>query len=126
MALLSIQWFIIGFSLCFAPSTRGFVGSPTTYLMLANVPWTSGLPSAPTIPGVLFVAFQGLFASITPLLCTGAFAERLRFEAFLTFITLWSITVYYPLCHWLWGGGWPDSVLKLIFKLSNHLVAFFA
>ena len=54
---------------------------------------------------MLFAAFQGMFAAITPLLCTGAFAERLKFEAFVAFILAWSVLVYYPLCHWVWGGG---------------------
>ena len=106
LAGLSVLWFFVGFSLCFSPSNAGLLGSPTTYFLLTNVPWDAPLPAAPTIPGVLFAAFQGMFAAITPLLCTGAFAERLRFEAFLVFIILWSLAVYYPLCHWVWGGGW--------------------
>ena len=105
LALLSTLWFVVGYSLCFSPVDYGLYGSPWTHLLLANVDWRTPLPAAPTIPGVLFVAFQGMFACITPLLCTGAFAERLRFEAFLLFIVLWSVLVYYPVCHSIWGGG---------------------
>ena len=112
LAVLSVLWFLVGFSLCFAPSPdlgAGLWGGPT-YIFFRNVPWNAALPQAPTIPGVLFAAFQCMFASITPLLCTGAFAERLRFEAFLLFLILWSLFVYYPLCHWIWGGGWLSQL----------------
>ena len=106
LAVLSVLWFVVGFSLCFSPVDLGLVADASTHFFLARVDWRTPLPAAPTIPGVLFVAFQGMFASITPLLCTGAFAERLRFGPFLVFIVLWSFLVYYPLCHWVWGGGW--------------------
>ena len=104
LALLSVLWFLCGFSLCFSETDLGLVGG-LEHVGLAGI-GLSPLAAAPTIPGVLFVAFQGMFAAITPLLCTGAFAERLKFEAFLTFILVWSLLVYYPLCHWVWGGGW--------------------
>ena len=104
LALLSVLWFLCGFSLCFSETDLGLVGG-LEHVGLAGI-GLSPLAAAPTIPGVLFVAFQGMFAAITPLLCTGAFAERLKFEAFLTFILAWSLIVYYPLCHWVWGGGW--------------------
>jgi Amt family ammonium transporter len=110
LAVLSVLWFVIGFSLSFAPSAHGLVGSPWEFFFFSKVPWQAPLPGAPTIPGALFAAFQGMFAVITPLLCTGAFAERLRFEAFLVFIVLWSLVVYYPLCHLVWGGGWLGAV----------------
>ena len=105
LALLSVLWFLVGFSLCFSPTDHGLVGG-LEHVGLAGVGWKSPFAAAPTIPGVLFVAFQGMFAAITPLLCTGAFAERLKFEAFVAFILAWSVVVYYPLCHWVWGGGW--------------------
>lgn len=109
LAILTTLWFAVGFSLCFSPNpnrfTFGLYGS-LDYAFLANVGWATALPNAPTIPGVLFVAFQGMFAAVTPLLCTGAFAERLRFEAYVAFVILWSLLVYYPLCRHIWGGGW--------------------
>ena len=61
---------------------------------------------APTIPGVLFVKFQLMFAAITPLLLTGTIAERMKFSSFIIFISAWSMLIYYPLVHWVWGGGW--------------------
>ena len=104
LAILSLLWVVIGFSLCFAPTDLGLVGG-LDYLALDNVGWATSLPNAPTIPGVLFASFQNKFATITPLLCTGAFAERFKFEAYMLFLVLWSFLVYYPLCHWVWGGG---------------------
>ena len=58
------------------------------------------------IPGTVFATFQMMFAVITPLLITGAFSERVPFGSFCCFIILWSIVIYYPVCHWVWGGGW--------------------
>eukprot|EP00913_Durusdinium_trenchii_P030731 g28784.t1 len=95
MGVTSIFWFLFGFSLCFGESV-GFFGNPWTYMALR------GLSS---IPGLLFMAYQGMFAVITPALMTGAFADRFRFKPYLFFIVLWLLFVYCPWCHWLWGGG---------------------
>lgn len=100
LAVLSTLWFVVGFGLCFGAVDAGVYADWRSHLLLSGVPWRAPLPSAPTIPGVLFAAFQNMFAAITPLLVTGAFAERKRFESFLAFIVLWSLVVYYPLCHW--------------------------
>lgn len=108
LSILSILWFTVGFSLCFSTTDYGLYGS-LEHLLLIGIT-TSPFPAAPTIPGDLFVAFQGMFATITPLLCTGAFAERLKFEAFVAFAILWSLVVYYPLCHLIWGGGWLSQI----------------
>ncbi|KAF6243139.1 ammonia channel protein [Nitrosopumilus sp. b1] len=106
LALLSVMWFAFGFSLSFGPDTMGVVG---------NLDWTflRGIASdgpleqyAPTIPGMLFVKFQLMFAAITPLLLTGVIAERMKFSSFIIFIAAWSMLIYYPLVHWVWGGGW--------------------
>lgn len=108
-AILSLLFYCVGFTLCFGePTLGGIIGSPLEYPflgVLAADPWVS-VPEAPTIPGLLYATFQLNFAAITPLLITGAFAERMRFGAFVWFIILWSLLVYYPLCHWVWGGGW--------------------
>ena len=69
-------------------------------------PFDSALDYAPSIPGVTFATFQMMFAVITPLLITGAFAERVKFSGFVIFIVAWSFVVYFPLAHWVWGGGW--------------------
>ena len=106
LALLSVMWFAFGFSLAFGPSTEGVVGN-LDWVFLKGIPWDAPLEQyAPTIPGVLFVKFQLMFACITPLLLTGVIAERMRFGPFIIFIAVWSMLIYYPLVHWVWGGGW--------------------
>ena len=106
LALLSVMWFIFGFSLTFGPDTAGLVGN-LDWTFLKGVPFNDSLANyAPTIPGVLFAKFEMMFAVITPLLLTGAIAERMKFSAFIIFITVWSFLIYYPLVHWIWGGGW--------------------
>jgi Amt family ammonium transporter len=105
LAILSTLWFIIGFSLVFAPSQGGWIGG-LDWLFFANVPFDDSVDYAPTIPGVTFGSYQMMFAVITPLLITGAFAERLKWSSFFVFIIAWSILIYYPLAHWVWGRGW--------------------
>lgn len=105
LALLSVMWFVFGFSLTFGPDTAGLVGN-LDWTFLKGVPFDNSLKYAPTIPGVLYAKFEMMFAVITPLLLTGAVAERMKFSAFVLFITAWSFLIYYPLVHWIWGGGW--------------------
>jgi Amt family ammonium transporter len=111
MALLSVMWFTFGFSLSFAPGTSGLIGN-LQWAFLKGVPWDAPLTQyAPTIPGVLFVKFEMMFAVITPLLITGAIAERMKFSAFVLFIAAWSLLIYYPLVHWIWGvDGWLNKL----------------
>src|ERR687888_1352829 len=105
LAILSTLWFVVGFTLVFAPPHGGFIGG-FDWLFYNNVPFNESLDYAPTIPGVTFATFQMMFAVITPLLITGAFAERVKWSAFVIFILAWSIFIYYPLAHWVWGRGW--------------------
>jgi ammonium transporter, Amt family len=106
LALLSVLWFTFGFSLTFGPDTAGIAGN-LDWTFLKGVPFDDSLHKyAPTIPGVLFAKFEMMFAVITPLLLTGAIAERMKFSAYILFIASWSILIYYPLVHWIWGGGW--------------------
>ena len=105
LALLSVMWFVFGFSLSFGDSGNGFIGN-MDWVFLKGVPSDDSLDYAPTIPGVLFVKFQLMFACITPLLLTGTIAERMKFSSFIIFIAAWSTLIYYPLVHWVWGGGW--------------------
>lgn len=108
LALLSVMWFVFGFSLSFGEDSTGLglVGN-LDWVFLKGVPWDAPLEEyAPTIPGVLFVKFQLMFAAITPLLLTGTIAERMKFSSFIIFIAAWSMLIYYPLVHWVWGGGW--------------------
>lgn len=73
---------------------------------LKGVSQNEGLHYAPTVPGVSFVMFQMMFAVITPLILTGAVAERMKFTSYVLFIVAWSALIYYPLVHWIWGDGW--------------------
>mmetsp|Transcript_30206 Transcript_30206/g.69238 ORF Transcript_30206/g.69238 Transcript_30206/m.69238 type:complete len:540 (-) Transcript_30206:261-1880(-) len=125
LSLLSVLWFFCGFSLCFGPTDLGILSSPMDHLMLKGVGWSTSLAAAPSIPGVLFASFQCMFAAITPLLVTGAFAERLKFKGFLTFSVLWSLLCYYPMCHSVWGGGWlaQKGVLDFAGGIVIHAIA---
>jgi ammonium transporter, Amt family len=106
LAILSVMWFTFGFSLTFGPDTGSGLSGNLDWAFLNNVPQDKGLHYAPTIPGLLFAKFQMMFAVITPLLITGAIAERMKFSSFVIFIVAWSVLIYYPLVHWIWGGGW--------------------
>lgn len=109
LAVLSILWIVIGFSLTFSVN-NGIIGG-LEWMFLNNVPLESPLSYASSIPGISYVSFQMMFAIITPLLMTGAFADRMRFRTYLIFIVIWSIFIYYPIAHWVWGeGGWLGSV----------------
>jgi Amt family ammonium transporter len=104
LGLISIVWVFFGYSLAFGPDVGGFIGN-LDWALLKGIGLDPG-PYSDTIPDLLFVAFQMMFAIITPALITGAFAERMKFSAYLLFALLWSILVYLPVCHWVWGGGW--------------------
>jgi Amt family ammonium transporter len=108
LALVSVVWVLVGFSLAFAPDVTG-VGllGGLDYAGFMNVGLTPSATYGTTIPFVLFAAFQLMFAAITPALITGAFAERKRFASFVIFTVLWSIFVYSPIAHWVWAtDGW--------------------
>jgi Amt family ammonium transporter len=108
LALVSIVWVVVGFSLAFAPDVNGWglIGG-LDFVGFMNVGLEPSTVYATTIPFVLFAAFQLMFAAITPALITGAFAERKRFGAFVLFTILWSILVYSPIAHWVWAAdGW--------------------
>jgi len=119
LAILSILWIVVGFTLVFAPSHWGIIGG-LDWMIFNNVPFDKPLNYAPTIPGVSFATYQMMFAVITPLLITGAFAERMKFSSFIVFIILWSILVYYPLAHWVWGKGWLANLG--VFDFAGGLV----
>lgn len=115
MALISIQWVILGYSIAFGPDKFNLFGS-LKWLGLNGIGAAPNADYAGTIPQSLFVLFQMMFAIITPALITGSFAERMRFPAFLIFILLWATLVYDPLAHWVWGvGGWLRNLGALDF-----------
>jgi Amt family ammonium transporter len=105
LALVSVTWVVFGYTLAFGPSQGGLIGG-LDHLFLRGVGVEPGA-YATTIPSMLFVVYQMMFAIITPALITGAFAERKSFNAFVVFAFLWSTLVYLPLCHWVWNAdGW--------------------
>ncbi len=113
LAIISIQWVAFGYSLAFSEG-NGFIGS-LSWAGLNGIGMEPS-PYAPGIPHIVFVAFQMMFAVITPALIAGAFAERMKFSAYVIFILLWSTLVYDPLCHWVWGkGGWLAEMGALDF-----------
>jgi Amt family ammonium transporter len=117
LALVSVVWVAVGFSLAFGPDVNGagIIGG-LDYLGFANVGLDPNPAYAPTIPFVLFASFQLMFAAVTPALISGAFAERKRFRAFVLFTILWSLFVYSPIAHWVWApGGWLRGLGALDF-----------
>jgi Amt family ammonium transporter len=102
MAVISILWIVVGFSLAFGDSLHGLIGNPATFFMFSRVGAQTHPDLAPTIPLILFALFQLKFAIITPALITGSFAERVRFTSYLLFMCLFSIFIYAPLAHWTW------------------------
>ncbi|MDD4894080.1 MAG: ammonium transporter [Candidatus Omnitrophica bacterium] len=114
MCVLSIQWVLFGYSLSFAPA-KGFWGG-LGWFGLNGVGLEPYADYAGTIPHQAFMIFQAMFAIITPALIIGAFAERMKFSAFVIFTLLWATFVYDPLCHWVWGvGGWLRTMGALDF-----------
>ncbi|MHB8110145.1 MAG: ammonium transporter [Syntrophorhabdaceae bacterium] len=114
LCLISVQWVLFGYSLAFAPG-KGFWGG-LEWIGLRGVGFAPYADYAPTIPHQLFMVFQMMFAIITPALIVGAFAERMKFSAFVIFTLLWATFVYDPVCHWVWGvGGWIKELGALDF-----------
>ena len=106
LCLISIQWMLYGYSLSFGPDKGHIIGS-LAWLGLKGVGITPNPTYSATIPHILFMAYQMMFAVITPGLITGAFAERMKFSTYVVFTLLWATIVYDPICHWVWGeGGW--------------------
>jgi ammonium transporter, Amt family len=106
VGVISVQWILFGYSLAFGPDHGGFIGG-LSWAALHNVGLDPNPDYAATIPHQLFMVFQMMFAVITPALIIGAFAERMKFSAFLLFSFLWATIVYDPMAHWVWGiGGW--------------------
>ena len=112
LALVSVTWVLIGFTLAFGKDVNGWgIIGGLDYIGLHGVGKEPLTQYAPTIPGSAYMAFQMMFAVITPALITGAFAERKRFKAFVLFSLLWTLLVYSPIAHWVWGqGGWLNKL----------------
>ncbi len=115
LGIITIEWILWGYSMAFGPDLGGIVGG-LDWFGLKGVGMEPSPDYGSTIPHMAFMIFQCMFAVITPALITGAFAERLKFSAFLLFTILWATLVYNPLAHWVWGvGGWVGAMGALDF-----------
>src|SRR5204862_2832372 len=100
LGFVGVLWAVVGYSLAFSTG-NDWIGDLSNALLNGV-----GLEAKGTIPAALFMSYQGTFAIITAALISGAIVERMRFSAYLTFISLWALVVYSPIAHWVWGGGW--------------------
>lgn len=117
LAIVTVLWFAVGYSLSFGTSgeaTNGFIGGLQA-LFLDGIGVGTAHSLAPGLPEFLWIAYQLTFAIITPALIAGAFAERMKFSASILFFALWHLLVYVPICHQVWGGGWLGSLGVLDF-----------
>ncbi|RJR26234.1 MAG: ammonium transporter [Desulfobacteraceae bacterium] len=115
LAIISLEWILWGYSMAFGPDRWGIIGG-FEWFGLAGVGMEPSTSYGTTVPHLAFMIFQCMFAVITPALITGAFAERMKFSAFLIFTILWATLVYNPLAHWVWGaGGWMAKMGALDF-----------
>ncbi len=104
MGIVTLIWVLVGFSLAYGTDHGGVIGD-FSHIGLQGVGLLPSKTYAPTVPFLAFFLFQVMFAIITPALITGAFADRVSFKAYLLFLVLWSLLVYVPFVHWVWGGG---------------------
>jgi Amt family ammonium transporter len=107
LGVVTVLWVLIGYTIAFGPDVGRVIGG-LDFAGFAGV-GVAPSPWAPTVPATAFAMFQLMFAVITPALIAGAFAERMKFSGYLMFIGLWSIVVYAPVAHWVWGGGFLGS-----------------
>lgn len=115
ISLVTFEWIYLGYSMSFGPDLGGWIGS-LAWAGLGGVGAAPNADYAPTVPHIAFAMYQCMFAAITPALITGAVAERMRFGPFLVFSLAWTILIYNPVCHWVWGsGGWLKTMGVLDF-----------
>ncbi len=115
LGIITVEWVLWGYTMSFGPDYGGIIGG-LSMLGLKGVGMTPSPDYGSTIPQLAFMIFQCMFAVLTPALITGAFAERMKFSAFILFTLLWATFVYNPLCHWVWAvGGWMGGLGALDF-----------
>jgi Amt family ammonium transporter len=115
LGIITVEWVLWGYTTAFGPDHGGIIGG-LNWFGLKGVGMEPSTAYGPTIPHLAFMVFQCMFAVITPALITGAFAERVKFSAFVLFTLLWATLVYNPLAHWVWGaGGWLGKMGALDF-----------
>ena len=127
MAVTTIVWWAVGYSLCFSGDFHGITGNLDA-AFLRGIDLNSAYPGGAKIPMFVFVAYQMMFAIITPALITGAFANRIRFSAYVLFLVAWLLFVYFPFVHMIWGGGLLQKwgVLDFAGGIVVHATAGFA
>ena len=115
LGVVTLEWVLWGYTMAFGPDYAGLIGG-LDWFGLKGVGMEPSADYGTTVPHLAFMIFQCMFAIITPALITGAFAERMKFSAFLLFILIWATVVYNPLAHWVWGvGGWMGKMGALDF-----------
>ncbi|MEU4313641.1 ammonium transporter [Nocardia sp. NPDC024068] len=119
MAVVTVLWVLYGFSVAFGTDKGGLLGDPGQFFGLKTLiagfgDESAGVPLIGNIPATVFVAFQAMFAIITVALISGAVADRLKFTAWLVFSGIWATVVYFPVAHWVWGGGWIMEKVEAI------------
>ena len=128
MGITTIMWYVCGYSLCFSGDAMGGIIGNFDKAFLNGVDLNSPFPGNKGIPEFVFMAYQMMFAIITPALITGAFVNRVTFKSYLLFLVLWQVLVYYPFAHMVWGGGllarW--GVLDFAGGIVVHATAGFA
>ncbi|HMS35269.1 MAG TPA: ammonium transporter [Ignavibacteria bacterium] len=127
MGITTILWFFVGYSLCFSGGDGGVIGN-LDKIMMSGVTLNSAYSGNPKLPEFVFMAYQMMFAIITPALITGAFMNRVTFKAYLIFLIMWQLFVYYPFVHMVWGGGLLAKLGVLDFAggIVVHAIAGFA
>lgn len=128
MGITTILWFVCGYSLCFSGDACGGLIGNLDKAFMHGVDLNSPFPGNAKLPEFVFIAYQMMFAIITPALITGAFVNRVTFKSYLIFLVLWQLLVYYPFAHMIWGGGllakW--GVLDFAGGIVVHAIAGFA
>ncbi|MDD5014381.1 MAG: ammonium transporter, partial [Atribacterota bacterium] len=124
MGITTILWFTVGYSLCFSGDVGGIIGN-LDLAFLKGIGPASAFSGDGRIPLLVFVAYQMMFAIITPALITGAFANRIKFKAYLIFLVVWQLFVYFPFVHMVWGGGFLQQwgVLDFAGGIVVHNIA---
>jgi Amt family ammonium transporter len=124
MGWTTVVWFVVGYSLCFSGGQGGIIGN-LDLAFLRGVTLEMPAPLNDTIPLIVFIAYQMMFAIITPALITGAFVGRVTFKAYMLFLTGWLLLVYFPFVHMIWGGGWlaQQGVLDFAGGIVVHAIA---
>ncbi len=124
LGVTTVLWVTVGYSLCFGSDIGGIIGSPSDHFLMSGLAVGDIYPEL-GIPVYLFAVYQLMFAVITPALITGAFANRMTFKAYLTFLVTWQLLVYYPFVHMVWGGGWMADygVLDFAGGIVVHAIA---